>query len=806
MMAVTPVLRAAAELRLPAVFTDHAVLQRDRPVPVWGQADAGVEVVVQFADQRQTANTDAKGRWRVTLDSMSASTKPQVLQVQAGNDRYEARDVLVGDVWLCSGQSNMDWRIHNAAEKDELLADASDYAAVRFLKVGHAGDFRQREDVNGQWQVSGHEDTVHFSAVAFSFARRLHDRLDVPVGVLQASIGGTGIWAWTDPAAMRDVPALGPHRLWLDLADRSYAAEERLALDRHETWAAHARALADANAQADLPDPSDWPTHDAAARNMPGAFHHAMIAPLAPYALRGFAWYQGEHNVGEGELYARRLEALLDGWRTMWDDETLPALIVHLPPYAYGSRWDRPDNALPWLVEAQRNVSAQPNNVGIVISDLGNLRDIHPRQKRPVGERMADRFLAASGLLASDQIEHPGHGPVVRDVSVLPGGMSVRFDATGDLRTNDDHSPTWFTLAGEDGVFHPADAILAGNVVLLSSDAVPVPVAMRFAFDEAATPNLTDATGLPAMAHRIDDWPEPMTTQQRVTLPLWPDGVPMPAPEGRDVPNETTVDQRVRGVSEPSVELFFPRGFGDGVARPAVLVFPGGGYGYLTIEKEGKAVARRLNEAGIIAGVVKHRVSPYRAPAPWFDGTQAVRLVRTHADRLGIDPQRIGVLGFSAGGHVAAMVSVEPDSSRHVAFASISTPELGVDARPDFTVLVYPVISMRDGVTHLGSRKNLFGVPSTTTLLARWSADERVNANTPPAFVVHCANDGVSIRNSELYVAALEAHGIPHVFARYDDGGHGFGLGGPGHPAGDWSDRVVAWIENLSEQHADANP
>ena len=788
----------ARALWVPTIFSDHAVLQREQSVPVWGKAEPGATVSVRFGDHKVVTSADDDGRWRVDLPAMPASHEPRELVVASGDDTQIAKDVLVGEVWLCSGQSNMDWRLQNADERDAMLADADQLPGVRFFRIDHAADFAPRSDVWAQWRISGHESTRDFSAVAYSMARRLNERLGVPVGVLQASIGGTGVQAWTDPRAAEAVAALGPDRLWRHFADRRYAARERASLNDVEAWAQGVRPLADTDSQADLPDPPAWPQHDAAQWNRPGAFHHAMIAPLAPYALRGFAWYQGEHNVGESDLYAGRLTALLHGWRSLWNDPHLPALVVHLPAFRYSGRPERDERSLARLVEAQQHITARPPNFGVVISDLSDLNDIHPRRKRAVGERIADQYLAAY----TDTFPGRPIGPRITDVRFEADHVVVGFQTQGALATRDGHPPNWFELAGVDRAFHPAEATIGGDDVTLRSASVHEPIAMRFAFHEEAIPNLTDDTGLPAMAFRTDDWPEPFTTQQRVTLPLWPDGGPL---SDVTVEDEITIDERVRNISDPTIELFFPRGFGDGTPRSAVLIFPGGGYRYLSIDHEGKRVARRLNGAGIIAGVVKSRIAPYRAPVPWLDAAQAIRLVRTHAADLGIDPQRVGVLGFSAGGHIAACASVLPDDASRALLDGSTSPELSASARPNFTVLVYPVVSMHLSVSHGGSARNLLGPSPTDEVIDAWSADLHVDADTPPALLVHCANDGVSIANSERYVAALKRHGVPHEFLRYETGGHGFGLAGDDHPAAGWIDRAIAWIEALPDGQAPEN-
>lgn len=470
--------RESHAVTLPRVFGDHMVLQRGVKVPVWGWAAPGERVVVRFAGQEKAATAGDDGRWEVRLDPLEASAEPRELAA-AGAETVTFKDVLVGEVWLCSGQSNMEMPVGKAGDPkpttnaDQELRDA-DLPRVRLLKVARARASKPARDLKGEWAVCGPDalDRTRFSAVGFFFGRRVHRELKVPVGLIDATFGGSLIEWWVPPSGFAAVPAL---------AD----------------WAKTARS----------PGATRTVYQGLKAIEVePCVMYRGMVAPLVPFAIRGVLWYQGESNVyaGDGAEYADKLAALIKGWRAEWGAE-LPVYYVQVAPLLY--HVTRPHlvtsaEALPRLWEAQAACLRLPRTGMVVTTDLvADLEDIHPRDKRPVGERLALWALAR-------EYDRPGvvpSGPVFRGLEVAGDRAVLSFDHVGGgLVSRRGPALSWFAVAGADGVYHPAAAAVEGDTVVVTSPKAPAPVAVRFAWDEAARPNFFNKAGLPAVPFRTD--------------------------------------------------------------------------------------------------------------------------------------------------------------------------------------------------------------------------------------------------------------------------------------------------------------
>lgn len=459
--------RAAVECA--RLFTDHLVLQRDRPAPVWGTADPGEPVIVEFAGQRHETVADAAGRWRVTLAPLAASFEPRALAVRGAANALVFSDVLVGEVWFCSGQSNMEKPVGAMARQrpttdHELDLLTAHQPALRLFNVPRT-DRKQDEPAQLRWlptTPAALRDS-RFSAAAYHFGRVLQHALGVPVGLIHASFGGTRIEAW--------MPA------------EAFADPELAGLDK-QTYPAWVQGV------------------------QPTELFATMVRPCAPYALRGFLWYQGETNLmaNDTALYARKQSALIAAWRRAWESPDAAFLGVLLPPFIY-STWDKlecgPDS-LAAFREAQRAALSAPGTGFVVIDDLvDDVRDIHPVAKRGVGERLAR-------LALHDTYGHrdlAARGPAFASLALDGATAAVTFDHAARLLTRDGTPPRHFLLAGADRVFRPATAKIDGRRVLLSHPEVALPVAVRFGWDETARPNLINEAELPAVPFRTDDWP-----------------------------------------------------------------------------------------------------------------------------------------------------------------------------------------------------------------------------------------------------------------------------------------------------------
>ncbi len=509
-MRTIPILLAAAtaataEVRLPKIFTDGAVLQRDRAVPVWGWAEPGRKVTVKFAGQEKSAEAGPDGRWRVDLDAMPASAENRTLEAaeQDGN-RVEVKDVLVGEVWLASGQSNMQWNITQSRPEDQEIAKAGPVPLLRLFQVPNKLSAYRLDDVEANWTHADPERSLHFSAVAWFFGRKLTEELGVPVGMINSSWGGSRIEPWFADEGLADVPDLAEmkqHRESRTPGTPAHQEIMRRHLDSTRAWldAAESAMREGKPLPGQPPAPQTLPI----GHNQALGTYQAMIHPLVPYSLRGFLWYQGESNVGEGLLYTLKKHALIHGWRKQFGVAEAPFLFVQLAPYNYG---DNRQGALQELWIAQQETLKLPHTGMAATMDIGNPGDIHPRNKSEVGRRLALWALAdtygKTGLVKS--------GPVFENFEEAGNTLKIRFTgAPGGLQTRDGQPPGHFEVAGDDGVFHAAQAEIAGDepVVLLKSPAVPQPKKARFAWSQTAEPNLANKAGLPAFPFHTH-WPD----------------------------------------------------------------------------------------------------------------------------------------------------------------------------------------------------------------------------------------------------------------------------------------------------------
>ena len=469
-----------ADVSLAPLFTDHGVLQRDQPVPVWGTADDGEAVTVQFGGQSVSTVAAADGRWMVKLAAMPASAESRSLTV-TGNNTLTLNDVLVGDVWLTGGQSNMEWPLRMTNDAEAAIAAAT-YPEIRHIKIQRRIARDPLTTAEGEWVVCSPETAAHFTAVGYYFARRLHTDLNVPVGLVNSSWGGTSVEAWLSPAAFEDA------NIWADAYSHQAAAFRGMA----DNIATYRDRLTD-------PNRTEAPTKPWT----PGAENHAlvlnngMIAPLVPYALRGVIWYQGEANADQPSTYRSLFGALINDWREQFEQPELPFYWVQLANW--GGR-DPDGNNWAFLREAQTQTLELPHTGQAIIIDIGDAKDIHPRNKLDVGDRLAR--LALRRLNGRDIIDS---GPEFTAAFFEDADVRVVFAHAAGLRTTDGTPPKGFELAGRDFIFHPATGTIDGNAVVLTSEAVPMPLHVRYAWRNHLEVNLANGEGLPAIPFRTDN-------------------------------------------------------------------------------------------------------------------------------------------------------------------------------------------------------------------------------------------------------------------------------------------------------------
>jgi len=526
-----------ADVRMPAIFGDHMVLQQEMKVPVWGTADPGEAVTVAAGDHVAKTTANGDGTWRVSLDPFPNGAAPVTLTV-TGRNSLKFSDVLIGDVWICSGQSNMAFQMHEIYNSAAELPKANN-PQLRLFRPEKTHAITPMKDTGGKWYVNSPSTAWAFSATGYFFARELNARLNRPIGMIGISIGGTPAEAWTSLEALKNNPALKPYAdqyqtISANLPKASQEYTVRLAAynaakkewdekygkdfnDRLARWNEAAKA-AYAAGQANPPYPKPGvsqpakPAEPDGGWQTPTVLFNSLVAPLIPYAIKGVIWYQGENNVHDSQLYATLFPALIADWRQRWSEGNFPFLFVQLANLA-----THPKEDWPLLREAQLKTSQSvPNTAMAVTIDIGLPENIHPVDKLDVGLRLA---LAAENLAYGEKVVYSG--PIFDSMAVKGSAVRIKFTSTGSgLKIG---APPWmgprstvppadhlsgFAIAGNDKKWEVADAAIDGNAVVVSSPKVPAPVAVRYGWDNAPVCNLYNRENLPASPFRTDDWEE----------------------------------------------------------------------------------------------------------------------------------------------------------------------------------------------------------------------------------------------------------------------------------------------------------
>ncbi len=459
-------------LALPALFSDGLVLQQQTRAPLWGRAAPGalVELRASWDAEPLAVTADAEGRWRAELVTPAAGG-PFELRIASGAQVRVLADVLVGEVWLASGQSNMEWHLADGVEGGAEAVRASEDPSLRFFTVADALAPAPQADFEGRWLAASPASAPGFSACAYFFARRLRAELGVPVGIVSAAWGGTPAEAWMRAEALAPFSEFAP-----ELARQAGLAHQ----------AERARAAR-----------AGPPPNEGLEPIQPTVLWNAMIAPLVPAALRGVIWYQGESNRTRALGYGPLFQALIRDWRAVFGQPEMPFYFVQIAPFAY----PQDHGGAGALRDAQRRALALPNTGMAVTMDIGDRTDPHPKRKREVGERLALWALAGT---YRRPIEYSG--PLYCSMRVEGGAIRIEFEH-GEGLTSRGEPVRHATIAGPDGVFHPAEARIEGATLVVASPAVPTPRAVRFGAGAADETNLWNAAGLPAASFRTDDWP-----------------------------------------------------------------------------------------------------------------------------------------------------------------------------------------------------------------------------------------------------------------------------------------------------------
>jgi sialate O-acetylesterase len=435
------------------MFGDNMVLQREKPVSVWGTGDPGLELKVRIGEEENLTTVGGDGEWNATLNPMTAGG-PYTLTVQSEEETIEFENVMIGEVWLCSGQSNMQFTTSAVADADSEIQKAADYPEIRLFLVQKFGADAPKENPNGKWEVCSPDTIGDFSAVAYFFARDLKISpalKDIPIGLIDSSYGGTMVEAWMSTETLS----------------------------------------------------SRFPDEDL--RNSffgwkPTTMYNGMIAPLIPFQLRGFLWYQGESNCGRPEQYGRLFPGMINNWREAWGQPELPFIFVQLPNYA-----DSFDNSyFTWIREIQHEVAKEVPGTGMAVTiDTADGYDVHPKTKRAVGLRLS---LIARNTVYGEDIACSG--PVYKSHEIAGSKVRVKFDHADKGLANDNRGPLrGFATAGSDKQFWYADAEIEKDTVILTSPHVPKPQYVRYAWEADPHADLYNTDGLPAAPFRTDTFP-----------------------------------------------------------------------------------------------------------------------------------------------------------------------------------------------------------------------------------------------------------------------------------------------------------
>jgi sialate O-acetylesterase len=514
---------ARADVTLAPLFADHAVLQRDKPLPVWGRADAGEKIAVTFRGQTMRTTAASDGRWIVYLDAAPATPTGTDLTV-AGKNTVTLHDLVIGEVWLCSGQSNMEftvearpgtWQANSRAALAAAEVAAAHFPLIRHVAIQQTVAEAPADTVRtGPWQTATPQTVGGFTAVGYFFARDLFEKLGVPIGLVHSSWGGTPVESWMSPAALAGNPAFAV----VDQRWRQTVAEypaKKAAFDAAlAAWTkADAAAKADAASGAKAKPKTDgaklyaaWLKKNPRPRAprgpgdpwTPTGLFNGMINPLLPYAIRGAIWYQGESNAEHAAEYHALFAAMITAWRAHFGQGDFPFYWVNLANFKNSG--DPTGATYAFLREAQTQTLSLPRTGQALAIDIGNPDDIHPANKQDVGRRLA--------LLAQHEtygITVDDTGPTFATATREGAALRVRFTHASGLLAHDKPVQS-LELAGADHVFHPATAKIERDTLLVSSPEVKDPVAVRYAWKNAPEANLYNGAGLPAVPFRSDAW------------------------------------------------------------------------------------------------------------------------------------------------------------------------------------------------------------------------------------------------------------------------------------------------------------
>jgi sialate O-acetylesterase len=491
-----------AEIKLPSLISDHMVLQQEAKANVWGTADPGEQITVKLGGASVSAKANYKGSWNVRLSGF----KPGVIgdMTITGKNTITVKDVAVGEVWVCSGQSNMEWSVRASKDADAEIAAATE-AAIRLFTVLKMPKLEPTEECTGKWEICSPESIPNFSAVAYFFGRDLQQKLQVPVGLIHSSWGGTPAQFWTPAEVMAGDPLLKVYVEKWEETKAKYPAAKAEYDKNLEAWKA-ASELAKAEGKPIPRQPS--PPRGGDPFGAPGCLWNGMIVPLLPYTIQGAIWYQGESNASDARLYRVLFPTMITSWRRAWakgglgqsENPEFPFLFVQLANFM--ARHEQPtESGWAELREAQLMTLELPRTAMAVAIDIGDEKDIHPRNKQEVGRRLA---LAAEAMVY--YIDTEFSGPIYTGAQTEEGRIRLSFRNASGMKAANGEKIKGFEIAGADRKFVWAEAEVDGDHVLVSAPQIKAPAAVRYAWADNPEANLVNTAGLPASPFRTDDW------------------------------------------------------------------------------------------------------------------------------------------------------------------------------------------------------------------------------------------------------------------------------------------------------------
>lgn len=487
-----------AEVRLPNIIGDHMVLQQGTPIRIWGWADVGENVTVTFSDQKKTIAANSDGEWSIFLDSLEYGGPFEM--IISGKNTIKFSNILVGEVWVSSGQSNMEWALA-LSENAETEILQSTYPNVRLFKVGKKAQSKPADDVMGLWTPCEPAYASGFSAVAYHFGTELYRNLKVPIGLIDASWGGSAIEPWMEINTLKSKDEFDPIiEKWEECLEK-YESMEKIhrMVNEYVNGVFEYRIASKINRKNKAITPQMPPPLECKDCVLsPGGMFNGMIAPITPFKIRGIIWYQGESNVPRAN-YQELFPTMIELWRAEWDLGDFPFLFVQLAPFA-GDFYKEDKGSI--LREAQLKTYLDVPNTGMAVTmDIGNIHDIHPRNKKEVGRRLSLWALADTysqkGIVKS--------GPIYKSMTIENRKIRIKFDFSESGLEGQNEDPKGFEIAGKDLVYVPASCEIVNGSVLISAESIKNPIAVRYGWGKGSLPTLFNKEGLPASPFNVNN-------------------------------------------------------------------------------------------------------------------------------------------------------------------------------------------------------------------------------------------------------------------------------------------------------------